>query len=164
MDLKEIKLIVDLMKRSDLREFEIEEEGFKLRICRGAKDEPPQVMTMGTATPFPPGVLEAAVAARHPAEPAPVEEKEQKEEKIDENIDFIKSPLVGTFYLAASPESGPFVEVGSSVSQESIVCIIEAMKVMNEIQAEMSATIIEILVENGKSVEYGQPLFKVKKT
>jgi len=160
LDLNEIKQIIELMKRSDLSEFEIEEEGFKLRIRRGAKDGPPQVVAMGTASPFPPAVL-AAAAPQPPAEPQPLE---QKDEKTDENIDFIKSPMVGTFYRSASPESPPFVEEGSEVGPESIVCIIEAMKVMNEIQADMSATIIEILVENGQSVEYGQPMFKVEKT
>ncbi len=149
------------MKRSDLAEFEIEEEGFKLRICRGTKNDSPKVVAMGTASPFPPGVLEAAAAAQPVPSPEPVE---QKEEKKDENIDFIKSPMVGTFYRTPSPESAAFVEEGSVVEAETAVCIIEAMKVMNEIQAEMSATIVEILVENGKSVEFGQPLFKVKKT
>ncbi len=144
------------MKRSSLTEFEIEEEGFKLRLCRG---EAPKVVAMGTASPFPPGVLEAA-ATTVPTSP---EQVEPKVEKKDESIDFIKSPMVGTFYLAASPESAPFVEEGSTVGAETVVCIIEAMKVMNEIQAEISGTIVEILVENGSSVEFGQPLFKVKK-
>ncbi len=149
------------MKRSDLSEFEIEEEGFKLRICRGSKGDPPQVVTMGTTSPFPPHVMEAVAVPQPPAESQPME---QKVEKMDENIDFIKSPMVGTFYRSASPESPPFVEKGSEVEPESIVCIIEAMKVMNEIQADMPAKIIEILVENGQSVEYGQPMFKVEKT
>ena len=148
------------MKRSELSEFEIEEEGFKLRICRGSKGEPPQVVALGTASPFPHHVLEAAAATQPPAETQPLE---QKEKKTDENIDFIKSPMVGTFYRSASPESPPIVEEGSEVGPESIVCIIEAMKVLNEIQADMSATIIEILVENGQSVEFGQPMFKVEK-
>jgi len=162
LDLKEIKQIVDLMKRSSLTEFEIEEEGFKLRICRGVKEEAPKVLAMGTANPFPASVLEAAAVSPQP--PVSPETVEQKEEKKDESIDFIKSPMVGTFYRAPSPESAPFVEEGAAVGPETVVCIIEAMKVMNEIQAEMSAAIVEILIENGSSVEYGQPLFKVKKT
>ena len=163
MDLKEIKQIVDLMKRSSLTEFEIEEEGFKLRICRGIKEEAPKVVAIGTASPFPASILEAAAVLPQPPPVSP-ETVEPKEEKKDESIDFIKSPLVGTFYRAASPESAPFVEEGAAVDPETVVCIIEAMKVMNEIQAEVSANIVEILVESGSSVEYGQPLFKVKKT
>ncbi len=149
------------MKSSELSEFEIEEEGFKLRICRGSKGDPPQIVTMSTTSPFPPHVLDAVTPPQPPAKPQPLE---QKEEKTAENIDFIKSPMVGTFYRSASPESTPFVEEGSEVEPESIVCIIEAMKVMNEIQAEMPAKIIEILVESGQSVEFGQPMFKVEKT
>jgi acetyl-CoA carboxylase biotin carboxyl carrier protein len=99
----------------------------------------------------------AAAAAASEAKPAaasaPVEEK---------GIELIKSPMVGTFYRAPSPESPVFAEVGTKVTAESVVCIIEAMKVMNEIQSEISGTITEVLVENGDAIEFGQPLFKVK--
>jgi len=147
MDIKLIKQVVDLMKRSDISEFEFEEDGFKLRLSSKGS-EAPQIVhhaapAQQTAAPFPP----AAPAAE------PVEEK---------GISIIKSPMVGTFYRAASPESEPFTDVGGKVGVDSTVCIIEAMKVMNEIQAETSGTITEVLVENGEAVEYGQPLFKVK--
>lgn len=154
MDLKAIKQIVDLMKRSDLCEFEIEEEGFKLRICRGKGEQP--TVVAGTTPPFSMPVIEqaAAAAAANPGAAKPEE---------DANADYIKSPMVGTFYRSPSPESPPFVEEGAKVKADTVVCIVEAMKVMNEIQAEISGTIVEVLVENGSSIEFGQPLFKVKK-
>jgi acetyl-CoA carboxylase biotin carboxyl carrier protein len=147
LDLKIIKQVVDLMKRSELSEFEFEEEGFKLRLSRKNGDAPTQVIQAAPAPLAHAG--EAPVAT--PA--APVEEK---------GITTIKSPMVGTFYTAASPESPVFAKIGTKVSNDSIVCIIEAMKVMNEIQSEISGTITELLIENGEAVEYGQPLFKVK--
>lgn len=152
MDIKLIKQVVDLMKRSDISEFEFEEDGFKLRLSSKGS-EAPQIIhaapAQQTAAPFP----TAAPTADSAAPAAPVEEK---------GISIIKSPMVGTFYRAASPESAPFTDVGGKVGNDSTVCIIEAMKVMNEIQAEMSGTITEVLVENGEAVEYGQPLFKIK--
>jgi len=159
LDIKLIKQVVDLMKRSEVSEFEIEEEGFKLRLTRKNGEFTQQIIqpTSGaTVAPFPVAAAHtpAAVPAKTPAAAgAAVEEK---------GISFITSPMVGTFYRAPSPESPAFAEIGAQVSAESIVCIIEAMKVMNEIQAELSGKITECLVENGEAVEYGQPLFKVK--
>jgi acetyl-CoA carboxylase biotin carboxyl carrier protein len=155
LDIKLIKQVVDLMKRSELSEFEFEEEGFKLRLSRKNDDGPAQIIQAApavaqTAPPFPNTAAPATDAA---AAAEPAEEK---------GISVIKSPMVGTFYRAASPDSPPFTDTGKKVSSDTIVCIIEAMKVMNEIQAEMSGSIVEVLVENGEAVEYGQPLFKVK--
>jgi acetyl-CoA carboxylase biotin carboxyl carrier protein len=148
LDLKVIKQVIDLMKRSELSEFEFEEEGFKLRLSRKNGDAPQIVQ----AAPSP-----------LPAAPAPVAESAESPIPVeDKNITTVKSPMVGTFYSAGSPESPAFVKVGDKIGSESIVCIIEAMKVMNEIQAELSGTVTELLVENGEAVEYGQPLFKVK--
>ncbi|MDP4611240.1 MAG: acetyl-CoA carboxylase biotin carboxyl carrier protein [Opitutales bacterium] len=149
MDLKVIKQVVDLMKRSELSEFEIEEEGFKLRLSR-KNGEAPQVIH---AAPVAAAPAAAAPAAAPVAAAAPVDEQ---------GIEVVKSPMVGTFYSAGSPESPAFAKVGDKIGADSIVCIIEAMKVMNEIQAEISGTITEVLIENGEAVEYGQPLFKVK--
>jgi acetyl-CoA carboxylase biotin carboxyl carrier protein len=151
LDIKLIKQVIDLMKRSDICEFEFEEDGFKLRLSSKGSDSPQIIHaapTPQTAAPFP-----TATQAIEPANTSVAEEK---------GISIIKSPMVGTFYRAASPESPAFADVGTKVSGESTVCIIEAMKVMNEIQAEMSGTITEVLVENGEGVEYGQPLFKIK--
>lgn len=150
MDIKLIKQVVDLMKRSDISEFEFEEDGFKLRLSSQGTPAP-QVIHAASA-PQAPAQAPAPVASSDPATPA-AEEK---------GVLLIKSPMVGTFYRASSPESPAFVDVGSKVTADSVVCIIEAMKVMNEIQAELGGTITEILAENGDAVEYGQPLFKVK--
>lgn len=139
------------MKRSGLTEFEIEEEGFKLRICR-KNGESQTWVTTPTAPPFP--------VQSMPAAPVPESAGEQKKPKVEGKV--IKSPMVGTFYTAPSPESPPFIKAGDTVNPETTVCIVEAMKVMNEIKAEMSGSIAEILVENGESVEYGQPLFVLK--
>lgn len=141
MDIKEIKQIVDLMKRSGLTEFELQENAFKLRICRSFHEPQPLIQT------FQP----APVAAAAPAPAAPAQPDK-----------FIKSPMVGTFYAAPSPDSPPFVKVGDTVSASTVVCILEAMKVMNEITADINGTIAEVMVANGDSVEYGQPLFRLK--
>lgn len=153
MDLKAIKQVVELMKRSELSEFELEEEGFKLRLTRKG-NEAPQVIQAVAAPAAQPLASAAPAAVPAATESTPAE---------DPNLSTITSPMVGTFYSAASPESPSFVKVGQKTDADTAVCIIEAMKVMNEIQAELSGTIVECLVENGQAVEYGQPLFKVKK-
>ena len=138
------------MKRSSLTEFEIEEEGLKLRICRSDEN---QSNGGHTAPPYP---VPVPAYAPPPVAVAPAAAEEEA------GIVLIKSPMVGTFYLAASPDSPAFVKEGDTVNKDSTVCIIEAMKVMNEIPAELAGEIKQFLVENGESVEYGQPLFKVK--
>jgi acetyl-CoA carboxylase biotin carboxyl carrier protein len=153
LDLKAIKQVVELMKRSELSEFELEEEGFKLRLTRKG-NEAPQVIQAVAAPAAQPLASAAPAAVPAATESTPAE---------DPNLSTITSPMVGTFYSAASPESPSFVKVGQKTDADTVVCIIEAMKVMNEIQAELSGTIVECLVENGQAVEYGQPLFKVKK-
>jgi acetyl-CoA carboxylase biotin carboxyl carrier protein len=155
LDLKQIKQIIELMKRSELTEFAVEEEGFKLKIRRGTNGLPVVSATRGSTPPFamdttPP----VPTPASGPAAPAAAKE--------EVGITYIKSPMVGTFYRAASPESKPFMDVGGKVVENTVVCIIEAMKIMNEIQAETKGTVVEVLVENGQPVEYGQRLFKVK--
>jgi acetyl-CoA carboxylase biotin carboxyl carrier protein len=160
LDLKQIKQIIELMKRSELSEFAVEEEGFKLKIRRGANGFP--VVSGGHASPSYPAANEAA-AAPSPAAAAGAPPAANPAASEDEpGVAFIKSPMVGTFYRAASPESKPFVDSGAKVTETTVVCIIEAMKIMNEIQAEAKGTIVEILVESGQPVEYGQRLFKIK--
>jgi acetyl-CoA carboxylase biotin carboxyl carrier protein len=157
LDLKQIKQIIDLMKRSELTEFAVEEEGFKLKIRRGTNGLPVVTSSRGSNPPFtggdtvPPMPLPATAAAAAPAAP-----------KEEAGVTYVKSPMVGTFYRAASPESKPFIDIGGKVVENTVVCIIEAMKIMNEIQAETKGAIVEVLVENGQPVEYGQRLFKVK--
>ncbi len=150
MDLKLIKQVVELMERSEIAELEFEEEGLKLRLSRKGNDAPAQIIQAAPA---------AAAAVVSAAAPAPTAEAPAAEE---EGISLIKSPMVGTFYSSPSPDSAAFVDVGSKVKADTVVCIIEAMKVMNEIQSEIGGTITEMLVENGDAVEYGQPLYKVK--
>jgi len=149
------------MKRSDLTEFAVEEEGFKLKIRRGYNGQPVISSSRASNSPFPNAESPSnstgpqVSAATNGGTPAPGAKEES-------DITYIKSPMVGTFYRAASPESKAFSDIGTKVVENTPVCIIEAMKIMNEIQAETKGTIVEILVENGQPVEYGQRLFKVK--
>jgi len=153
VDIKDIKAIIDLMKKNSITEFELERQDSKIRLKRGLNggSSTTQSEDPVSVIPLP---LQPAVAAPAPATiappPAPTGE-------ID-----IKSPMIGTFYRAPSPEAGNYVEVGAPVTSETVVCIIEAMKVMNEIKAEVKGVITQVLVENGKPVEFGQPLFKVR--
>jgi acetyl-CoA carboxylase biotin carboxyl carrier protein len=155
LDLKQIKHIIDLMKRSELTEFAVEEEGFKLKIRRNSGELP--IVSASRSPSAGNGGHEAA------ATPAPAAALAPGAPPADEpGVTYVKSPMVGTFYRSPSPESKSFVDLGTAVMENSVVCIIEAMKIMNEIQAEAKGTITEILVENGQPVEYGQRLFKVK--
>jgi acetyl-CoA carboxylase biotin carboxyl carrier protein len=163
LDLKQIKQIIELMKRSELTEFAVEEEGFKLKIRRGPTGLPIVTQSKGSNSPFAP----AEGSPQPPQAYAPVAPMNSSPSTppipMDElGVTYIKSPMVGTFYRAPSPESKPFVDIGSKIEETSLVCIIEAMKIMNEIQAEAKGTIIEALVESGQPVEYGQKLFKLK--
>ena len=140
------------MKRSELSEFELEEEGFKLRLSRKNNEVASPIIQAAPIT--------AAAPAAAPATGAASEASVAEEA----GISVISSPMVGTFYRSPSPDSPVFADVGTKVNADSVVCIIEAMKVMNEINSELKGTITEILVENGDAVEFGQPLFKVKTT
>jgi acetyl-CoA carboxylase biotin carboxyl carrier protein len=148
-DVRRIRRLVELMKEHDLSEIDLREGETRIRLRRG----PDEVVTMAAprqaAAPAP-----AAPSAAKTAESAPAA-------AADEKLVVIKSPMVGTFYVSPNPESPPFVKVGDHVGPESTVCIIEAMKVFNEIPAEVSGKIAARLVENGEPVEFGQPLFKV---
>ena len=153
MDLKDIKAIIDLMKKNSITEFELERQDSKIRLKRGLNggsaisEEAIPAMAMPMAATQAAQTSAISVAAPPPAATGEVE---------------IKSPMIGTFYRSPSPEAGSYAEVGSEVGPESVVCIIEAMKVMNEIKAEVKGVITQILVENAKPVEFGQPLFKVR--
>lgn len=144
------------MKRSELSEFEFEEEGFKIKIKRGSSGQPVVMAAPSSAHPFP--IAESPAAPARPIQ-APVTAASSSEEA---GFAYVKSPMVGTFYRSPSPENPAFVENGAKVEEKTVVCIIEAMKIMNEIQAETKGTVVEVLVENGQPVEYGQRLFKVK--
>jgi acetyl-CoA carboxylase biotin carboxyl carrier protein len=155
LDLIKIKQVVDLMKKSDLSEFEIQDQDFKLRIKRDLPGRAPIAAPAAPVAAAPAPVAAApAPAAAAPAPAAPA--------AADPSIKLVTSPMVGTYYATPSPENPPFVTVGSPIKADSVVCIIEAMKVMNEIQSEIAGTVVECLVANGTSVEFGQPLFRVK--
>ena len=157
MELKDIKAIIDLMRKNNLAEFEMERQDFKIKLKRsnggGPAPEDPGYYVPASANPampqHAPAPQLAPVAAPVPAGPATVE---------------IESPMIGTFYRAPSPESQVYVEVGSEVNPETVVCLIEAMKVMNEIKAEVKGVVTQVLVENAKPVEFGQPLFRIRPT
>ncbi|SRR5260221_6779691 len=159
MDLKEIKAVIDLMTRNNLSEFELEKGDFKLRVKRGPGGEWVTSTVPVAAAPalhhHPAPVAAIPVSASvgaAPSAPAPVAPGGAQ----------IVSPMVGTFYLAPSPDSPPYVTVGQEVQEDTVVCLIEAMKVMNEIKAEIRGIIVEVLAQNGKPVEFGKPLFTVR--
>ncbi len=157
MDLKDIKSIIDLMKKNSIAEFELEKDDFKIRLKRGSNgnlnattgDDTSTVAIVPMPTVVPTGAPANLPLAHPQAGPAESD---------------IKSPMIGTFYRAPSPDSAPYVEIGTEVNPESVVCIIEAMKVMNEIKAEAKGVITQALVDNAKPVEFGQPLFKIRLT
>ena len=157
MDLKDIKAIIDLMKKNSISEFELERQDFKIKLKRGSvgggDDMPGQVyMPQIAALPMAVGSGPGGSAAALPTIiAAPVSNELE-----------VKSPMIGTFYRAPSPEAGNYVEIGTEVTPETVVCIIEAMKVMNEIKAEVRGIVTQVLVENAKPVEFGQPMFKVR--
>ncbi|MCG3147472.1 MAG: Biotin carboxyl carrier protein of acetyl-CoA carboxylase [Verrucomicrobiae bacterium] len=154
MELDQIKAIITMMKENDLSEFSMEQDGLKIRIKRGPEGFQP---TVTVAAPAPIALPVAPVPT--PAAPAPAPAAPAA---APTDIKYITSPMVGTFYRAAAPDAPPYAEPGKAVEDESVVCIIEAMKVMNEIKADLKGVIVECLVENAKPVEFGQKLFAVR--
>ena len=172
MNLKELKELIELVSEKGFTEFEIERQGFRMRICRSKESAAPSFpsaqtpVTAAAPAPAPPdqsaSAREIAVEAAQPFATASSEAGAGESAADDAQMQIIKSPIVGTFYRAPSPNSESFVRIGDHVEQDSVVCIIEAMKLMNEIQAEMTGEVVKIFVENGQPVEYGQPLFGIK--
>ena len=146
MDIKEIRALIDLMKKTGLAVFKMEKEGLKITLEMAGANPVIQY----SAAPSAPALAPAAPAAAAPA-PAPASSLKE-----------ITSPMVGTFYASPSPDAAPYVAVGQTVTPETVVCIIEAMKVMNEIKAEVAGVIAEVAADNGKPVQFGQALFRVK--
>jgi len=155
-DLQKIKKLIEIMKDNELAEVEIKHGDDKILLRR---TQPGQqiINAMPMVNP-----AAAAPAGEGAAGLQPIPQQSQDEQKHLEGITEIKSPIVGTFYSQPNPDSEPYVEAGSQVSPQTMVCIIEAMKVMNEIKAQVSGTVTEVLVKNGQAVEYDQPLFRVK--
>lgn len=146
MEIEHIKDIISFLKDTDITELDIEKEGFKIRIKRGYVHGPIEITKTARSQ-------EEAIKPSQPTEPPKDEE---------ETLHTIKSPLVGTFYRSSSPDSAPFVEVGSRVEKGQVICIIEAMKIMNEIESDVSGVVKKILVDSGQPVEYGEPLFLIE--
>ena len=149
MNVQDLQKVLQLVEKFNLTEFGLEEKDLKLSVKRGS---------LPTAVALP--TVPAPLPSVAPSAPA----NASAGTKEEENILVIKAPMVGAFYAAPSPESEPYVKVGSAVRPETTVCILEAMKVMNEVRAECTGEILEVLVKNGMPVEYGQPLFKVRPT
>lgn len=156
MDLRKLKTLIDLVSESNVSELEITEAEGKVRIVKGGGVpmvvQAPMVMPAAAAAVVPAPVVEAAAA---PAA-APVSSETEPTGHA------VKSPMVGTFYRAASPGAKPFVEIGSQVKEGQTICIIEAMKILNEIEADKSGTVAQVLCENGQAVEYGQPMLIIE--
>ena len=153
MDIKEIKELLELIQDSGIEEFEMEKSGVRLRI----RNSQPAHLSAGSAAIASPAVVAGAPQAAAAQAAAPAEEPE-------EDLYVFKAPIVGTFYLTPKPDAEAFVQVGDYVTKNSVVCIIEAMKIFNQIESDVSGEIVSILVENGQPVEYGEPLFKIRLT
>lgn len=157
LSLDEIKELIDLVAEKQFNEFELERGAFRLRLSRGvrfAEAAAPAIVPAAPVTaaaPAPASEAAAPAVAAHSSSPAP-----------EESLHLVTSPIVGTFYRAASPTAEPFAKIGDPVDTGKTLCIIEAMKLMNEIQSDVGGTIARIFVENGQPVEYGQPLFGIK--
>ena len=150
MNLKEIKELIEFLIEKDVAEFELERGDVKVRIKRGQAAVPYAPAPSPVASHFPP-----ASSVLAPATAAPVEAAE-------EDLYLVKSPIVGTYYESPSPGSPPFIKIGDRVTQGQVLCIVEAMKLMNEIESDVAGEVAKILVNNGQPVEYGQPLFAVR--
>ncbi len=162
LKVQEIRELIKVIDQSSIEEFTYEQEGSKIKIKKKSVVE-----TAGVISPVqqPVAVSQPVAAIAKQVETIPAESEPVKVETTeanDENLHKITSPMVGTFYHSSSPDADPYVKAGSKVSKDSIVCIVEAMKLFNEIEAEVDGEIVEVLVKNGQLVEFGQPLFLVK--
>jgi acetyl-CoA carboxylase biotin carboxyl carrier protein len=155
VDLKDIKAIIDLMKKNSISEFELEKQDFKIRLKRNTGGGAAmQAEELGAAIYTQPVIAASGTVTTLPTVLPPPSSGEVE----------IKSPMIGTFYRAPSPEAANYIELGNEVNPDTVVCIIEAMKVMNEIKAEVKGIVTQVLVENAKPVEFGQPMFKIRPT
>jgi acetyl-CoA carboxylase biotin carboxyl carrier protein len=163
MNQKELKELIDFLIEKDISEFELERGDVKVRIKRGADAAAPVIAHAMPMAPMP--MASAAQAATHssaPAAPVPVASSPGAPVSAEEELHAVKSPIVGTFYEAPGPGALPFVKPGDQVAAGQVLCIIEAMKLMNEIESDVSGEVVKMLVNNGQPVEYGQPLFAIR--
>ncbi|ABV62836.1 MULTISPECIES: acetyl-CoA carboxylase biotin carboxyl carrier protein [Bacillus] len=157
LKIEEIHELIKLIDESTIDEFTYENEGAKIKLKKN-KEVVQQVAAQASVAP-----VQAAPAQQAPKAQAPAQtEAPAQEAAASDNLHKITSPMVGTFYASSSPEAGPYVTTGSKVNENTVVCIVEAMKLFNEIEAEVKGEIVEVLAENGQLVEFGQPLFLVK--
>ena len=162
VNLDELRELIALLRDNGLAELELEREDFRVRLRReGGNAHAPNLPPNPPAIPIP--ILDPVLRAPDASAPAaPGPEPKKADDSPDQDLHIIASPIVGTFYRSASPSADPFVKIGSNVETDTVVCIIEAMKLMNEIQAEAAGEVVKIYVENGQPVEYGQPLFGIR--
>jgi len=154
LDAKEIRELIELISASNFATFELEGEGYRLKLVKEQPAAAPAVAAPATA---PAAVRVDAMAAPAPAEPAA-----GSAAAVEAGHEAVLSPIVGTFYRAATPDAAPFVEVGTKISKGQVLCIVEAMKVMNEIESEIDAEVVDVFVANGQPVEYGEMLFHLR--
>ena len=164
MDFSDIETILELMRQHDLAEFELEREGLKLRVRKAGASPTFHAASMSAMPVIAPGVTPVAAAPAPGGAPAPpgppLGGADNEEESLE--LAVVKSPIVGTFYRAPEPGAPPFVEIGQRVKKDQVLCIIEAMKLMNEITSEYDGEIVSAYVENGKPVQYGERLFAIR--
>jgi acetyl-CoA carboxylase biotin carboxyl carrier protein len=157
MDINLLKKLIKVVESSNITEFSVQEGDLKVRISKNSKSA--QMFAPGMNYQMPVGQHTSQVNAAEPAS-APADAK--KTPDADENLHEIKSPIVGTFYRAPAPDADPYIQVGDNISEGSVLCIVEAMKLMNEIESDISGKIVKILVEDATPVEYNQPLFLIQ--
>ena len=155
MDAKELRELIDVISRSSFTTFELEREGFRIKLVKGAGPAPPSAIQPATGSA--PAEPSQAPAPQDSLPPAAV-----VAQAVNDGLVTVTSPIVGTFYRAPSPGAPPFIEVGSKIAKGQVLCIVEAMKLMNEIESEHDAEVVEVLVANGQPVEYGERLFKLR--
>jgi len=163
MDLEQIKQILDLVREHELSEFEIEHDGLRLKVRKDANGS--HVVSLPAPAPplvLPPSGAAPTAAAAAPAAPAVSAAVEAADADLELELAVVKSPIVGTFYRSSEPGAASFVDVGSTVKKGDVLCIIEAMKLMNEIDSEYDGEIVNIYVENGQAVQYGERLFAIR--
>jgi acetyl-CoA carboxylase biotin carboxyl carrier protein len=154
MDLAYLKKLVRIVEHSGVDEIEVEEEGLRVRIARNSHTNSVAVNTAGVAP--------TATVPSQQSQPAMAASAPQPAEKVETKYHEIKSPIVGTFYRAPAPDADPYIEIGQMVQPKTVLCIIEAMKLMNEIESDVAGKVVKILVDSGKPVEYNQPLFLIE--
>lgn len=158
MDFKDIKKIVELMDEHGLSQFKLEQDETKLELKKGGELDVQAVQQLLASAP----AMQPAQPAAAPPAPAAPQAQTPDDGSLPAGVEEVTSPMVGTYYSAPSPDSEPFVKVGDKIAADTTVCIVEAMKVMNEIKAEISGEVMEVLVENGSAVQFGEPLLLVK--